>query len=453
MRVGRNEKLGLAQPMQASSLVRSCSLSLGPALCLAAAALASCAPPSEDAATSASSDEALTEASLVGTSWTGEATGAFGSLAFERQGARLAYRAERRAPWRIETGVALVANRQLVLQRKNVTERFDLARRAGTLTLRAGATRVELREREPAAVAPIPAPPFWIERAVRAADGLVYGVGRPSPANRDVTQLAAFDEATRAWTELASAPRTSDDPAVVATADGRVYLLGGGDWSITRNVAGAVDTVMAFDPPSKMWLTLPPLPDLRTAAGAGTCPDGRIVVMGGYRSSYLKGQTYYRQPIVYDPRTGQSAYGAEAPTTMLNPAVASDGSGTLYVVVGTCGYGTDASPSCASSSNVVYAYDCRTQAWTFLPPMPTMRAETSAMTDERGRLFVFGGSNGGGNVRRVDYQTVEVFDPTSRTWSTRASDIGGRHPAVVMGPGVFWFTNRPTAFDPNGGAR
>lgn len=409
-------------------------------------ALASCTPATEDESASASADEALTAAKLVGHRWAGDEASSFRWLEITNEGSGLAYRAGRRAPFRNEAGTVLLdgTGNGVTFVRGHVKERFVGTMRGDALALKGVKAKhalVRLADPTPAAIDA--KPPFPVVTAVRGSDGKVYATGRAMEQSVPATPFASFDPVTGTWTELLPVPFFTHFPATVAGADGRIYLLGGYDDSFMRNMSGAFSVVMAYDIEKGTWIEMPPLPEARANLGAAVCPDGRIVVVGGWRSNGLgmgPMMTYFRKPILYDPRTGVSTFGADAGRAVHDMGVASSPSGLVYYAGGTDkGSGEGHSPSETSSSPYVLAYDCRTDRWdTTIPTMPSGRANPTAFVDERGNLFVVGGEEGGGGYPKRWATSTHRFDPVTRTWSTTDTIVRGRAPTVLPGPGHAW---------------
>ncbi|OLE61044.1 MAG: hypothetical protein AUG10_02935 [Gemmatimonadetes bacterium 13_1_20CM_2_70_10] len=75
-------------------------------------------------------------------------------------------------------------------------------------------------------------------------------------------------------------------------------------------------------------------------------------------------------------------------------------------------------------------YDPSTDTWSSKAPMPTARAELTAGV-VNGILYVIGGRTGGGESASVSVGTVEAYDPTTDTWTTRAAMPTPRQDATV----------------------
>ncbi len=212
---------------------------------VAASVGAACSPSGEGAGDVASASADLTATELEGARWVGDGT-SFAWLEVARDGT---YRAGRRSPFRNEAGTVTVRGNELALVRGHVTERFTASVRGDTLTLTptAGkaAAKIVLRKTTPTPPASVQAKaPFVPLNPVRASNGKIYATG---PTVALVTPFASYDPATKAWTELAPVPTLLESPPTVAGDDGRIYFLGGNDSSVLRNLTGAAPFVHAYD--------------------------------------------------------------------------------------------------------------------------------------------------------------------------------------------------------------
>jgi N-acetylneuraminic acid mutarotase len=98
--------------------------------------------------------------------------------------------------------------------------------------------------------------------------------------------------------------------------------------------------------------------------------------------------------------------------------------GIIYVVGGMAGNGA----SLAS----VDVFDPTTNGWSSASAMSTRRDNPGAAVLD-GRLYVFGGRtrNADGTVVDATLLSVEMYDPSSNTWSARAPMPTGRRTMVV----------------------
>ncbi len=149
---------------------------------------------------------------------------------------------------------------------------------------------------------------------------------------------------------------------------------------------------------------------------AAAVVNGRIYVMGGAGAD--------NKPVasvqVYDTATGTWSACADMPTARALFGASAVG-GTIYAIGGTT-RGLD-------KLAVVEAYDTATNTWTRKADLPTPRnALSTAVVD--GKVYAIGGwgldrPEGGWEALdptavAKDFSTVEVYDPETDTWATRA---------------------------------
>ena len=144
--------------------------------------------------------------------------------------------------------------------------------------------------------------------------------------------------------------------------------------------------------------------------------NGRIYVIGGAGEDNKP----FVSVQVYDPATGTWAARANMPTARGLFGTSAVG-GTIYAIGGTT-RGRD-------KLAVVEAYDTATDTWTRRADMPTPRNALSAAVVD-GKIYAIGGwgydrPEGGWEsidptATGQDFSTVEVYDPKTDTWATRA---------------------------------
>ena len=149
---------------------------------------------------------------------------------------------------------------------------------------------------------------------------------------------------------------------------------------------------------------------------AAAVVNGKIYVIGGAGEDNKP----FGSVQVYDPATGTWAMRANMPTARGLFGAGAVG-GTIYTVGGTI-FGVD-------KLAVVEAYDTVTDTWTRKADMPTPRNALSAAVVD-GKVYAIGGwgydqPEGGWESRDPtatgqDFSTVEVYDPKTDTWATRA---------------------------------
>jgi len=191
-----------------------------------------------------------------------------------------------------------------------------------------------------------------------------------------------------------------DDPLPLAQGpDGTIYVGEFGGSKVTalkpRNLG--------------CWATRQAMPAAVLDAG-GTALDGKLYVVGGKTSS-----GHQSTMVIYDPAADRWAAGASLPAAypaVENPAVAAY-NGKLYVFGGSTG------PFSGAVANAA-VFNPANSSWTMLAAMPTARGGATAQAIN-GKLYVVGGMDGNG----ASLASVEVYNPANNTWSS-ATPLGTR---------------------------
>jgi N-acetylneuraminic acid mutarotase len=101
------------------------------------------------------------------------------------------------------------------------------------------------------------------------------------------------------------------------------------------------------------------------------------------------------------------------PTVRWNLGAATGTNGLIYAIGGYYNY--DSPPQLSANE----AYDPATNQWTEEAPMPTARLSLGVVAVPDGRIFAIGGESG--IPPWPVFDTVEVYQPSTNTWSTEAS--------------------------------
>ena len=177
-----------------------------------------------------------------------------------------------------------------------------------------------------------------------------------------------------------------------ATLGGKIYVIG-----------GRTTSVEVFDPKLGAWSAVAPLPAARaehTAAAVG----GKLYVFCGVPGSPRADS--------FDPQTGAWTEVAN-PTTFDRAGVRAVAlRGKIYL---TGGYvvGTH------TNTSSLEVYDPQTDTWAAGPPMRVARAY-HGMAVLGDKIFVAGGTDDPASDSQAGLSSVEVFDPSTESWSERA---------------------------------
>lgn len=238
-------------------------------------------------------------------------------------------------------------------------------------------------------------------------------IGAPCEA---AAPAAADTTPTARWFRVADATVARQEiyPAVL---DGRIIVAGG----VLSQPPGFTDHVEAYDPKADRWTTLAPLPEGRhhiALAAAG----GKIYGIGGF-SGAIPGWRAHAKVFVYDARANRWSAGPSLPQARAEGVVATV-KGKIYFIGGR----VPTSPQAAhisehTDTRRAEALDVRSGRWERIADAPTARnSAAAAVIDDK--IYVVGGrqmvAQADGRQRPVNLATLEVYDPVTNRWETRA---------------------------------
>jgi N-acetylneuraminic acid mutarotase len=148
--------------------------------------------------------------------------------------------------------------------------------------------------------------------------------------------------------------------------------------------------------PGGTWTTLAPMPSRRQELSTAAY-NGEIFTIAGYNELGQSTSTVE----VYSPDTKSWRTAASLPIAT-NHNAAAVAAGTLYAFGGT--------------SNRVFAYDPKNDAWNEVSPMHFQHGNTPAVAVVNDLIYVAGGNGPG-----MTGNEVEVYNPSKDTWTTVAS--------------------------------
>ncbi|BAY23427.1 hypothetical protein NIES2100_31920 [Calothrix sp. NIES-2100] len=197
-------------------------------------------------------------------------------------------------------------------------------------------------------------------------------------------------------------PGIWDSPAKMPVSLGEVSsgVING----IIYVVGEANKATLAYNVASGTWSNVA----VRPLAGnhhAAEVFNGKLYLLGGLGSG-ANGKVQ-----IYDPVTNKWSLGANMPFA---PGSSSSAviNGEIYVAGGIIG---------SSTTNQVAKYNPSTNTWTMLAPMKQGLNHSASGTDGS-KLYIFGGRQGGNSVSN-GFDTVEIYDPATNTW-TSSLDAG-----------------------------
>jgi N-acetylneuraminic acid mutarotase len=215
------------------------------------------------------------------------------------------------------------------------------------------------------------------------------------------TGIPAYGQGT--WATVAPLPNARSQMGVTEGPDGRVYAIGG--LTTAPPPYNAVNIAQAYNPANNTWVNIANLPTARYNL-AVVSTGGLVYAIGGYSSSVLGTVE------TYNPATNAWTTAPPLPTPRQNLTAAVGSDGRIYAIGGSTDGG-------ATTVSTVEAYNPTTRTWASgLTPMPTPRQGMSASMGNDGLIYVMGGLN---NQQEVVLATVEAYNATLNSWSSRAN--------------------------------
>jgi N-acetylneuraminic acid mutarotase len=194
-----------------------------------------------------------------------------------------------------------------------------------------------------------------------AVGGKLYAIGGLAADFTPVADVSEYDPVTDAWRPRASLPTARGAMGVAVIATG-VYAAGG------SGSGGSVGDFSRYDPATDAWTELPRMPTARNHLAAAAIA-GRFYAVGG-RDAGL-----FARIEVFDPATGAWQDGL-APMPTARGGLMADALGGRLFAFG--GEGNAQNPLGVFPDTE--AYDPVADRWEVLPPMPTPRHGTVAVT-------------------------------------------------------------------------
>jgi len=218
----------------------------------------------------------------------------------------------------------------------------------------------------------------------------------------------------------------------LAESDGKLYVLGG--YPASRQT---VRTVQVYTIASDTWQLGPDLPQPNNH-GMAASVNGKIYLIGGQVTDDQQGDSAVDTVYELDPAIGAWVAKARMPIARSGGVAVALG-GKIYVAGGRVPRGNDFA-----------VYDPGSDQWEVLPSLPSQRNHiTGAAID--GRIHIVGGRLGNG-LSPLKSDAHEVYDPGTRTWTTRAPMLRGRsgmNGVVARGCFHVWGGEAPTGMTPD----
>lgn len=264
----------------------------------------------------------------------------------------------------------------------------------------------------------IPGITFLLALLISAGLSLPGKAGGPSPSGPGP-----------AWASLTPVPSLAGPPfggvegLSVASVGNEIVAALGFD-----NFSGDTLTTRIYDIASDTWFFGANAPGA-SSEGAGVAHGGLFYNIGGRGAGFNANWSYDPASDVWNAGlaplpTGRNALGA---------AVVGD---AIYAVGGRTAGGGPCSGFGAGVLATVERYDIASDSWTTVASLPSPRQDLAAAA-VGGKIYVFGGCDASGSI----VGDVDVYNPTSDTWSTAPTDMpnprASMYPVAMKGGTVY----------------
>ena len=270
--------------------------------------------------------------------------------------------------------------------------------------------------------APLPQPVQEIYSDVY--NGLIYVGGGILAGDRKTDQFTAYDPKKDEWVNLAPLPASRHHITLSAQGDS-IYGVGG--FSGVYPNWQAHDTVTSYNIQTNTWSEAASLPEPRGEHVSAVVND-KIYVIGGRVPNVAEADHFdeYEDTVsgrVFDTVSQRWTEIADAPTAR-NSAAAAVINGLIYVVGGRDNQALDNGDQRIVNLPALEVYDPKTNRWETRAPMPQGQGGLGAAAVD-GKLYVFGGEEWFPTPKVFD--DVWVYDPQNDTWRSLPALPTPRH--------------------------
>jgi N-acetylneuraminic acid mutarotase len=239
-----------------------------------------------------------------------------------------------------------------------------------------------------------------------AGQSILYAIGGITALGGSLGKVQAYNAATNAWTYKASLPIAVYRTNGAGVINRKIYVSGG----VTRDKFFRRDLYM-YDPASDTWTPKQDIPSCCAGTWGGLTGviDNQLYVVTCEEAEDCYIDLRPLSLLRYDPATNQWTQLASSPPQLKRPMGGVIG-GKLYVT------GLTGGPD---SRTRLAVYDPATNQWTVQSSIPRPRWDGASVVVDR-KLYLIGGfqQDADGTVRKV--RGVNVYDPATNSWTTKA---------------------------------
>ena len=232
----------------------------------------------------------------------------------------------------------------------------------------------------------------------------------------DLASAELYDPATGIWTATGSLATGRENHTATLLPNGKVLVCGG--YNSFYGAFGSLASGELYDPATGIWTATGSLADPRRWHTATLLPDGKVLVVGGYRYAYIYDNVSASAEL-FDPATGAWSLTGFLITARINHTATLLSSGKVLVAGG-------ANSSSTLSSGELY--DPTAGTWSATGSLAARSNHTATLLSN-GKVLVAGGANGSSNL-----SSGQLYDPASGSWSATSSLSGPRgfHTATLL---------------------
>jgi len=283
--------------------------------------------------------------------------------------------------------------------------------------------------------------------SVQLQDGRTLLIGGADATGTVLSSCEIYDPSTNSFSATGSMGTPRILHAACLLNDGRVIVAGGTSTltpDVVAAITGTLNTAEVYNPTTGTWSNTSNIGGYRLAPALTALPNGQAMISGGVQVSFFFGIPTSASSVTtvqrWNPTTGSWSSGPNMAQAraghQYNQVTLNDGRVLMTggVNVPSLLGATNAAP--ISGAEVYDPSAGATGSWSTVN-MPTARALHTATVLTDGRVAVCGGAQGTLTVP-LPLSAVDVFDPTSNTWSSAPALTAARasHVAQLMADGT-----------------
>jgi N-acetylneuraminic acid mutarotase len=315
----------------------------------------------------------------------------------------------------------------------------------GTLTAATGLASTELWDfrRMRFTTGPTMSSARALHSAVRLNDGRVLIIGGADQNGIVLSSCEIYNPNTNSFSTTGSmgTPRILHGASVLA--DGRVMVAGGTSTlvDVTAAITSTLQSAEIYNPATGSWSGAANIGGYRLAPALSLLPNGQIMVSGGVQVSF-----FFGFPISAISTTNVQRYNPGSNNWSNGPSMSQGRAGHQYnqvtlndgriLMTGGINVPNLLGAQTAAPISGAEVYNPTSNSWQTVN-MPNARALHSATVLADGRVAACGGAQGT-LTTPISIANVDVFNPSTNTWSSAPALTGARasHTANLMPDGT-----------------